>query len=318
MAVAMSALKPWLARVQRTGVLWLLLAIFWLCWVAAQLLWLILAPPRAPMLPPVPLTPKSTMSAQNSSLFALFTDDAPADTSTPPPNVSLTGVLLAEPASLSSAMLSVNGEVANYRIGSTLKGTQYTLVAVDWNTAVISDAQNKQTVVRLADNLSLDQNRPAPNTVQNAALPANTNGLPAYDGLANLPNMIPSGPMVNPNAPANNPDDRDSGAVAPEGNNPAEAIDSAAEALKNNPASYLSRMGVMASGNGYQVTAAMPINIRNRLGLESGDRVLSVNGQSVGSNPTQDADLLKQVQQSGEAQIQVQRGEQVITIRQQF
>ena len=74
----------------------------------------------------------------------------------------------------------------------------------------------------------------------------------------------------------------------------------------------------MASGNGYQVTAAMPAKLRNRLGLESGDRVLSVNGQNVGSNPAQDADLLKQVQQSGEAQIQVQRGEQVITVRQQF
>ena len=62
----------------------------------------------------------------------------------------------------------------------------------------------------------------------------------------------------------------------------------------------------------------MPANIRNRLGLESGDRVLKVNGQSVGSNPAQDARVLQQVKQSGEAQIEVQRGDQVITIRQQF
>ena len=77
-------------------------------------------------------------------------------------------------------------------------------------------------------------------------------------------------------------------------------------------------MGVMASGEGYQVTAAMPAGVRNRLGLEPGDKVLSVNGKSVGNSPSQDASLLQQVQQAGEAQIEVKRGDQVITIRQQF
>ncbi|VRS09249.1 Uncharacterised protein [Streptococcus pneumoniae] len=62
----------------------------------------------------------------------------------------------------------------------------------------------------------------------------------------------------------------------------------------------------------------MPAKLRNRLGLEPGDQVLTVNGQSVGSNPAQDAGVLQQIQQSGEAQIEVRRGEQVITIRQQF
>ena len=74
----------------------------------------------------------------------------------------------------------------------------------------------------------------------------------------------------------------------------------------------------MATGEGYQVTAAMPSQVRNRLGLEPGDKVLTVNGQTVGNNPTQDAGVLQQVKQAGEAQIEVQRGDQVITIRQQF
>ncbi len=77
-------------------------------------------------------------------------------------------------------------------------------------------------------------------------------------------------------------------------------------------------MGVMASGEGYQVTAAMPAGLRNRLGLEAGDKVLTVNGQTVGNSPAQDANVLQQAKQSGEAQIEVQRGDQVITIRQQF
>lgn len=96
------------------------------------------------------------------------------------------------------------------------------------------------------------------------------------------------------------------------------AIEEAVSELQKNPASYLSRMGVMALGDGYQVTDAMPSGIKDRLGLESGDKVLSVNGQAVGNDPTQDTSLLQQVQQSGQAQIQVQRGDQVITIRQQF
>ena len=105
-------------------------------------------------------------------------------------------------------------------------------------------------------------------------------------------------------------DDRDSSRQS--------AIAEAVTELQENPASYLSRMGVMASGESYQVTAAMPAQLRNRLGLEPGDKVITVNGQSVGNNPAQDAGILQQVQQTGEAQIQVQRGEQVITIRQQF
>ncbi len=44
-------------------------------------------------------------------------------------------------------------------------------------------------------------------------------------------------------------------------------IDEAVTELQSNPASYLSRMGVMASGESYQVTAAMPAKLRNRLGL---------------------------------------------------
>lgn len=45
---------------------------------------------------------------------------------------------------------------------------------------------------------------------------------------------------------------------------------------------------------------------------------MTVNGQSVGNDPMQDAGVLQQVQQTGEAQIEVKRGDQVITIRQQF
>ncbi|MFN3563903.1 MAG: PDZ domain-containing protein, partial [Moraxella osloensis] len=96
------------------------------------------------------------------------------------------------------------------------------------------------------------------------------------------------------------------------------AIGGAIQGLQQNASGYLSQMGVAATGQGYLVTDAMSAALKNRLGLQTGDKVLSVNGQNVGQNPTQDAQLLRQVQQAGQAQIQVQRGDQVVTVRQSF
>lgn len=303
-------LKPVVDNLNRFSIWLLLLALGWFTWVAARLLWLILAPPIAPALQIQSLQNKATSSTDNSSLFAIFADPEPVAAAVqPPPNVALKGVLLAIPESLSSALLDVNGEVKNYRIGDSLQDSGYTLIAVDWNAVIITDAANKQTFISMADSMPLDQSDMAPANVSNQRLPANNpadsqpQAMPLPDSTSNENNADSSD-----NAPADTAGTDNSNA----------AIDEAVTALKESPASYLSRMGVMAAGEGYQVTAAMPAGLRNRLGLEPGDRVLTVNGQGVGSDPTQDAGLLKQVQQSGQAQIEVKRGEQVITIRQQF
>lgn len=291
-------LKPVLNTVNRFSGWLLLLAIAWLCWTAARLLWLLLAAPLAPTLPLAPLQNSASSGKDYSSLFAIFADPDPiAAAVQPPPNVGLKGVLLAMPDSLSSALLDVNGEVKNYRIGDSLKDSGYTLVAVDWDSVIIADSSDKQTVISLPKAMPLDQSDMIAGAVSNQRLPDNS--------------MLPTVPQ-----PAQNTD-AESAEPSSE-NNAQSAIDEAVTALQDNPASYLSRMGVMASGENYQVTAAMPAKLRNRLGLEPGDQVLTVNGQSVGNNPAQDAGVLKQVQQSGSAQIEVKRGEQVITIRQQF
>lgn len=298
-----TSLKPVLNVCNRFAVWLLLLAIAWLCWAAARLLWLLLAPPLAPALPLVPLQDSALSAPDYSSLFAIFADPDPvAAVVQPPPNIVLKGVLLAIPESLSSALLEVNGEVKNYRIGDTLKDSDYTLVAVAWNEIVIADAIDKETVIRMPEAMPLDQSAMMANGVSNQRLQDSS--------------MLPNAPVA-PVPDLGNTDNQ-AAATAPSDSAPTSAIDEAVTELQENPASYLSRMGVMAGGDSYQVTAAMPANIRNRLGLESGDRVLKVNGQSVGSNPAQDARVLQQVKQSGEAQIEVQRGDQVITIRQQF
>lgn len=307
----MNRLKPLLDILNRFSGWLLLLALGWLCWSAARLLWLVLAPPLAPALPILPLQNLTGSVTDNSSLFAIFAEPDPvAQSVQPPPNVILKGVLLAVPESSSSALLDVNGMVKNYRIGDSLQETGYTLIAVDWNAVVIADGTAKQSIISMADAMSLDQRGMAANAIGNQRLPNNNNngltsGLPQPLDIPNLGNID-----ANNNSDANNTDANS--------NDTNSAIDKAVNELQENPASYLSRMGVMASGEGYQVTAAMPSGLRNRLGLEPGDRVMSVNGQSVGNNPGQDANVLQQVQNSGEAQIEVKRGEQVITIRQQF
>ncbi|MGE6572178.1 type II secretion system protein N [Psychrobacter namhaensis] len=293
-----TSVKPLINILNRCSGWLLLLAIAWLCWTAARLLWLLLAAPLAPALPLAPLQSSSASDKDYSGLFAIFSDPDPVTAAVqPPPNVGLKGVLLAIPESLSSALLDVNGEVKNYRIGDDLKDSHYTLVAVDWNSVIIADANDKQTVISMPEAMPLDQSAMLAGAVSNQRLPDIS--------------MLPTAPQ-----PA-----QDIGTESTETgseSNPQSAIEEAVTALQENPASYLSRMGVMAAGESYQVTAAMPSKLRNRLGLEPGDKVLTVNGQSVGNNPAQDAGVLQQVQQAGEAQIEVQRGEQVITIRQQF
>ncbi|MFZ2554723.1 type II secretion system protein N [Psychrobacter urativorans] len=301
----MSRLKPVVDILNRLSAWLLLLAIGWLCWTAARLLWLLLAPPIAPALPIAALQNIPSSVADNSSLFAIFSEpNSAAVAAQLPPNVVLKGVLLAIPERLSSALLEVNGEVKNYRIGESLQDSGYTLVAVDWNAVVIADKASKQSVISMADAMPLDQRGLAANAIGNRRS-SNTLNNDSIDSAWPQPTDIA-------NNAANNTDNNANS------NNPTSAIGGAVSELQQNPANYLSRVGLMASGDGYQVTTATPSGLRNRLGLEPGDRVMSVNGQQVGNNPSQDANILQQAQKSGEAQIEVKRGEQVITIRQPF
>lgn len=302
-ATLMSYSKQVMGGLNRFSGWLLLLAIAWLCWAIARLLWLVLAPPQAPMLPVAPLQQAAIDATDYASNFMIFESPESATAPTqPPPNVALKGVMLAIPEANSAALLEVNGVVKNYRVGSLLESTGYKLIAVAWNEVIIADPSDKQVVITLTQPLALDQGQMAAN---NEAGTLSNNRLPSAN---ELPSEMMPDDAATEVTEASSTDDA----------NPQSAITQAADELKQNPASYLSRMGVMATGEGYQVTAAMPDGLKNRLGLEPGDKVLSVNGQAVGSNPGQDADLLDKIKQSGSAEIEVQRGDQVITIRQQF
>jgi len=304
--VKRSVVAPVLQTLNRFSGWLLFLAIVWLAWVSARLIWLLIAPPIAPELPLLAMQNNSVAVSDNSSLFTIFAEPKPAEVAAaPPPNVVLKGVMVAVPERFSSALLEVNGEVKNYRINDELQNSGFTLVAVDWNSVVIADRNDKPIVITLRQALPLDQRDMAAGAISNQPL-ANTIQNPMAGAVPTLPEApaLDSSSGASPNTSA--------------GSSPASAIDEAVNELQDNPANYLSRMGVMASGDGYQVTAAMPSGLRNRLGLEPGDKVLSVNGKTVGNSPAADAAVLQQVQQAKEAQIEVQRGDQTITIRQQF
>lgn len=299
----------------------LAIAILWLCWGLARLLWLFLAVPQAPKLPTVA---KQAPVQTNTNLtdFNVFSRPKPIQPAQSEPmapsNIKVKGVFVASPAENSAAVLDVNGKVKNYKINDNLENTAYKLAEVDWNEIIIMDNNNVATTIVFKQSMNLNQkdklagNNQPHNTHQNT--PSSQDN-PLRNHLAqSLASGIPQTPtpeyLDNANTAQTNPATEKQGVEA--------AIDNAITQLQQDPAGYLSQMGVMSTGEGYLITNEMPQNFRKRLGLKTGDKVITVNGQSIGSNPGADASLLQSIRQSGQAQIQLQRGEQIITVRQKF
>ena len=123
---------------------------------------------------------------------------------------------------MSSALLNINGEVKNYRIGDGLKDSDYILVAVDWNSVIIADANDKETIISMPDAMILDQSKMLAGGVSNQRLPNNS--------------LLPTAPQALQETPSEP-------AVETSESSPQSAIEEAVTALQENPASYLSRMG---------------------------------------------------------------------------
>ena len=98
--------------------------------------------------------------------------------------------------------------------------------------------------------------------------------------------------------------------------NTEQAMGQAVQQLQQNREQYLQEMGANKDGGeGYQVSARTPLVLRRKLGLQPGDRVLSLNGQRLTAGQNE-AQLLEQARQSGQVKLEIQRGDQVITIQQ--
>lgn len=96
------------------------------------------------------------------------------------------------------------------------------------------------------------------------------------------------------------------------------ALGAAASRLANSPMAALRQMGLRRTSQGYIVSITAPKDMLQRFGLQPGDRIVSVNGQPVGKDLDADQKTMGQLQQAGSARVEVQRGEQTITLEQKL
>jgi len=256
----------------------LALLILWLCWKLASLFWWVVAPPQPMQFDRVELGSQQAQ-VPNISSFALFNEPA-AVSADDNVNLELQGVLLGHPNHLSSAVIKMNDTAERYRVGETVGSTSYQLSEVYWDHVILRQGNGATREVKFK---GLD------------------NGL--YQPAAPVLN---NGSSVPPAA-----------APAPTQNSPQSALGQAIQQMQDNREQYLKNMGVSNGGDGYEISDKTPSNLKNTLGLRSGDRILSINGQTVGQG-LNEVQLLEQVRREGHAKIEIKRGDQVMTIQQSF
>jgi general secretion pathway protein C len=211
----------------------------------------------------------------NISHFALFKSKQSA-TEVSNLNLSLQGVVVSSPSHFSSAVIKTNNVGERYRVGEYIADTNYQLAEVYWDKVILRSPSGADEILKMAAMENLNQD------------------------LSLNPQKTP--PVVN-TAP-----------VMPQ--NTEQALGNAVQQLQENREQYLQNMGANSDGGeGYQVSARTPLVLRRKLGLQPGDRVLSLNGQRLGAGQNE-AQLLEQARQSGQVKLEIQRGDQVITIQQ--
>lgn len=258
----------------------LVLLILYLCWKLAALFWLLLAPPQVMQLDRVELGSQQAQ-VPNISSFSLFQENrtSAADEQL---NLVLQGVVVGQPSQYSSAVIKVNETADRYLVGETIEGSSYQLAEVYWDKVILRQGNGATREL-------------------------------AFKGIENGLNQ----PIVPPTSAAEM--QNNNGSNHSTTNNSAQsAIGQAVQRMAENREQYMQEMGVNpSSGGGFEITSRTPAALRNKLGLQPGDRILSLNGQTVGSGQSE-AQLLEQARREGQVKLEVQRGDQVVTIQQDF
>ncbi|MEQ1066694.1 type II secretion system protein N [Acinetobacter sp. XH1741] len=279
-------MKTWIDKLQqlqwqkldRLSVVLLAVLILWLCWKLASLFWWIVAPPQMMQFERVELGSQQPQ-IPNISTFSLFNEPS-ANAAQQTVNLELQGVMVGYPNRFSSAVIKLDNTADRYRVGETIGSTSYQLAEVYW------------------DHVVLRQGNGSTRELQFKGLP---NGL--YQPMT--PTTAPQAAATpsQPSAPVNTTQ---------------EALGQAIQQMQGNREQYLKDMGVSGSSSeGYEVTERTPTALRNKLGLRPGDRIVSLNGQTVGQGQT-DVQLLEQARRAGQVKIEIKRGDQVMTIQQNF
>jgi len=216
----------------------------------------------------------------NISSFALFNEPA-MSSAQDNVNLELQGVLIGYPSYLSSAVIKLDDKAERYRVGENVGSTSYQLAEVYW------------------DHVVLKQGNGATREVKFKGL---ENGLyQPITPVLNNENNVPSQTQ----------------APTPAQNSTQSALGQAIQQMQDNREQYLKNMGVSGGSDGYEISDRTPSGLKNTLGLRSGDRILSINGQTIGQGLSE-VQLLEQVRREGHAKIEIKRGDQVMTIQQSF
>ncbi|MDH5820700.1 type II secretion system protein N [Acinetobacter pseudolwoffii] len=284
MAISLGDLKNIdLKQANRVAPVVLLLLILYLCWKLAAMFWLLIAPPQAMQLDRVEL---GSQQAQipNISAFSLFQESGQTVAGAEAANILLQGVVVASPSSNSSAVLKVNDQVDRYRVGEMLGNSGFELAEVYWDRVIL---------------------RRATGATQEVLFKGLENGL-------NQP-IVPATPASNMmSAPSSTMNSAAEAQNLPSAQN---EIGRAIQQMQENKDQYLQNMGVSASDGGFEITSRTPAALRNRLGLRPGDRILSLNGQTLSQGQTE-AQLLEQARREGQVKLEIKRGDQTMTIQQ--
>lgn len=265
-------------KLNKAGPLLLIILILALCWKLASMFWWVVAPPQVMQFDQVALGSQQPQ-IPNISSFSLFAEQgvvAENDNI----KLELQGVMISSPSRNSSAVIKVNETADRFVVGQKLDDSPYHLSEVYWDKVILKTDSGAVKELKFAGLATLNQNLADPNSTANAPV---------------LPQSEASN--VNPNNSQN-------------------AIGHAIQSLQTDRDEYLKNMGVSTGGGqGYEVTDNTPAALKNKLGLRSGDRIISLNGQAVGQGQT-DVQLLEQAKRDGKVKIEIKRGDQVMTIQQ--
>ena len=266
-------------QVDRIAPVLLGLLIVYLCWKLANIFWLVLAPPQVMQIERVELGAQQT-SVPNISSFALFQETGRTAAADENINLILQGVVVGYPSQFSSAVIKVNDMADRYRVGENIANSAYQLAEVYWDRIILRQSNG---------------------TIRELKFKGIENGLDQT--------IVP--PVTSPSGSA------DAQSTETAQNQQSNALGQAVQKIQQDREQYLKEMGVNTAGEGYEVTSNTPAALRTKLGLQPGDRIVSLNGHAVGQGQN-DAQLLEQARREGQVKLEIKRGDQVMTIQQNF
>ena len=280
-------MNEWIEKIQqlnwkqadRAAPILLVLLILYLCWKLASIFWLLVAPPQVMQVERIALGSQQAQ-VPNIAAFALFQEVGATAAADESANLLLQGVMVGYPSQFSSAVIKMNEVADRYRVGENIANTSYQLAEVYWDRVLLRQSNGTTRELK-------------------------------FKGIENGLDQSIVQPVVNASSSFNNQ------ATQMPQSQEQNALGQAVQKIQQDREQYLKDMGVNAGGEGYEVTSRTPTALRSKLGLQPGDRIMSLNGQAVGQGQS-DAQLLEQARREGQVKIEIKRGDQVMTIQQDF